>query len=151
MSDELIRQSIIDEEHLKLLSLGYLISAATTAFFSIFALMYVGMGLFMGTLISHQSGVSTGADQVPPAFIGWFVAAAGLGGFLFMIVLAAAKFRTAICLKNRRSRTFCMIVAGISCLGIPFGTALGVFTFVVLGRNSVALLFNPTVRPESLT
>jgi hypothetical protein len=38
------RQSIIDEEHLKLLSLGYMISAATSAFFSLFGLMYVAMG-----------------------------------------------------------------------------------------------------------
>ncbi len=34
MSDEINRQSIIDEEHLKLLSLGYMISAGMAALFA---------------------------------------------------------------------------------------------------------------------
>lgn len=39
---------------------------------------------------------------------------------------------------NRASNwTFCIVVAGIECLWIPFGTILGVFTIVVLCRRSV--------------
>jgi hypothetical protein len=150
MSDEMIRQSIVDQEHLKLLSLGYLISAATTAFFSIFGLMYMMMGIFMSALFSHQKEVGTNAQQAPPAFMGWFIAAMGLAVFLFTVSLAAAKFRTALCIKRRRSRTFCMVVAGISCLGVPYGTALGVFSFIVLGRDSVARMFNPATPSESI-
>jgi hypothetical protein len=33
------------------------------------------------------------------------------------------------------------MVAGISCLGIPYGMFLGVCTFMVLGRDSVVGLF----------
>jgi hypothetical protein len=58
-----------------------------------------------------------------------------------MVIFAAAKFRAAYCIKNRRSRTFCMVVAGFSCLEIPYGTALGVLSFVVFGRDSVVQLF----------
>lgn len=32
---------------------------------------------------------------------------------------------------------FCLIMAGIACLFMPFGTVLGVFTIVVLTRESV--------------
>jgi hypothetical protein len=146
MSDELVRQSIIDEEHLKLLSLGYMISASTTAFFSIFGLMYAVMGIVISKFPSRQAEGTT-ATQAPPAFVGWFLIGIGTGIFLFMVILAAAKLRTAFCIKHRKSRTFCMIVAGFSCLAIPYGTALGVFSFVVLGRDSVARMFKPSVAP----
>lgn len=151
MSDELLRQSITDEEHLKLLSLGYMISAATTAFFSLIGLMYMAMGIFMNVLISHQKEVETSKGQVPPAFMGWLFAAIGMGIFLILVSVAAAKLRTAICIKRRQSRAFCMVVAGISCLEIPYGTVLGVLSFMVLGRSSVTHLFNSTTPPESAT
>ena len=36
---------------------------------------------------------------------------------------------------------YCLVVAAIECLFIPFGTVLGVFTIVVLNRSSVRSLF----------
>jgi len=39
-----------------------------------------------------------------------------------------------------------MIVAGLGCLAVPYGTLLGVFTFVVLGRPSVVRLFDGEAR-----
>jgi len=37
-----------------------------------------------------------------------------------------------------------MVIAAIGCLEFPYGTALGVFSFIVLGRDSVIQLFNPS-------
>lgn len=142
MFEEDIRQSIIDEEHLKLLSLGYMVSAGITAFFSLFGLMYVFMGIMMGSFFSHMAETAAKAGEQPPAFIGWVFACIGLAIFLCMIAMAVAKFLVARCIKRRRSRIFCMVVAGISCLEIPYGTFLGILTFVVLERTSVARLFN---------
>ena len=45
------------------------------------------------------------------------------------------------CLQRRRHRTFTFVMAGINCLHVPFGTALGVFTIIVLQRPSVAALY----------
>jgi hypothetical protein len=153
MTDESTRQAIVDEEHLKLLSLGYMISAATTAFFSLFGLMYVFMGIFIGTIGSHQSqtvAVASRAGQAPPAFVGWFFTAMGIAFFVVATALAAAKLQTAFWIKRRKSRTLCMVVAGISCLGVPYGTALGVLTFMVLGRDSVARLFEGPAQMETV-
>ena len=36
-----------------------------------------------------------------------------------------------------------MVVAAVCCLGIPYGTVLGVFTLIVLSRRSVSSLFEP--------
>jgi len=65
---------------------------------------------------------------------------------------AAMKIYAGYLLMRRRKRVVCLVIAGISCMGFPFGTVLGVFTFVVLLRDSVIELFNegPTIsRPPS--
>ena len=40
--------------------------------------------------------------------------------------------------RPRRARTFSLVMAGVNCLSVPLGTTLGVFTFIVLLRESVA-------------
>lgn len=54
MPEEIDRQSIIDEEHLKLLSLGYMISAGVAAFFSCFGLLYLIIGIVMSVAFSTR-------------------------------------------------------------------------------------------------
>ena len=54
-----------------------------------------------------------------------FVAAAVLNIF-------SARF-----MKQRRHRTFSLVVGGMNCLNAPLGTVLGVFTLLVLMRDSV--------------
>lgn len=44
-------------------------------------------------------------------------------------------------LQRRVSRTFCLVVAGVECVMMPLGTVLGVFTIVVLMKDSVQKLF----------
>jgi len=141
MPDEISRQSIVDDEHLKLLSLGYMISGASAALFSLFALMYVVFGAVIGATIAQQAAANAKSGDQIPAFLGWLIGGIGLGFFLILAAIAAAKFWTAACLKKRKARTFCMVVAAISCLEFPYGTALGVLTFIVLGRASVTRLF----------
>jgi hypothetical protein len=55
MVDETLRQAIIDEEHLNLLSIGYLVSAGVAALFSLFGLLYVFMGVIMTTSFIEAS------------------------------------------------------------------------------------------------
>ena len=135
------RQAILDEEHLKLLSIGYMISAGVSVLFSLFGLMYVFMGLVLRGVFAGAAEAAKGPGQAPPPEMMWFFVLFGLAIFLVMITLAALKARVAWCLKKRRSRVFCLVVAGVCCLGVPYGTALGVFTFLVLGRASVKPLF----------
>ncbi len=142
MSDEIVRQSTIDEVHLKLLSLGYMVSGGFAALFSLFGLLYVFMGIALGLSFSHVPETASKAGEPNPAFIGWILGGIGLAIFLVMIAMAAAKFWVALSIKRRRSRTFCMVIAGFSCLEFPYGTLLGVLTFIVLGRDSVARLFS---------
>jgi hypothetical protein len=144
MIDDVTRQSILDEEHLKLLSLGYVVSAGIHAFFSLFGLMYVFMGAMFSAIIAHIPESAGKTNQAaPPAFVGWFFVGFGAALVVLFLGVAAAQFYVSLCLKRRKSRTFCMVVAGIICLGFPYGTFLGLLTFLVLGRESVARLFIP--------
>jgi hypothetical protein len=44
-------------------------------------------------------------------------------------------------LRSRRHYMFCLVIAAIMCMMMPFGTVLGVFTIIVLMRPSVKSLF----------
>ena len=57
---------------------------------------------------------------------GVMLVAAGVGNIL------SANF-----MRKRKYRAFSFVVACLNCLQIPFGTALGVFTIIVLSRDSV--------------
>jgi hypothetical protein len=143
MSQEESRQSIIDQEHLKILYVGYAISAGLSALFSLFVLLYAFMASFF--LYGLASMPTRPGEEPPPAFLGWLIGAVFVVGFAMLLTWGIVKYVAYKRLKERRSRVFCMIVAGISCLAFPYGTLLGVFTFVVLSRPSVVALFeSPT-------
>lgn len=67
-----------------------------------------------------------------------------VGATIFILsgwTLAVLLFIAGRCLARRKRHLFCLVVAGISCLFMPFGTILGVFTMVVLLRPSVKAQF----------
>ena len=148
--DSFERQRVLDEEHLRLLRIGYLTMGGVAAFTGLFGLFYVFMGAVMASVMRIPP---KGPGQPPPELFAWFFVGFGL---LFMILAgtyAALAFVTARSLRMRRSRTLCLVTAGLSCLYIPFGTLLGIFTFNVLGRPSVQSLFSslPLPLPPPLT
>ena len=137
MDDE-ARQRILDVEHLRLLRIGYFVMGGTAAFTGLFGLLYAAMGLLFGSL---AASFPQGSREAPPAFMGWLFMGVGLFIVLAAGGYAALTFLTARGLGHRHSRTLCLVTAGLSCLYIPFGTVLGIFTFSVLARPSVHLLF----------
>lgn len=127
-------QNIIDNEHLRLLRIGYFISAGQTAIFIPFGLVYAAMGIFM-------TGVPSAGSAPTPAFMPLLF---GIGGSVFAGVAAVVtvlKVVTGVRLKERRARLLCMITAGLSLFEMPYGTALGLMTFIVLGRPNVRQQF----------
>jgi hypothetical protein len=68
----------------------------------------------------------------------------GLIGFLLLASLGVLKILSGFWIRKRKHRVAIMVIAGISCIEIPYGTLLGVVTFMILGRKSVAALFSGT-------
>jgi zinc transporter ZupT len=125
-----------DAEHLRLLSLFHYIRGGICALFSCFFLLYFFMGLFIGT-----AQLSSHSRNLPPPELGFFLAVFGCLALLVGWTWAGLQIFAGRCLAQRKHHTFCLIVAGMSCLLIPYGTILGVFTLMVLQRPSVRQLF----------
>lgn len=123
-----------DEKHLNLLSTFHFIFGGLKILFSCIFLIHVAIGIAM------LCGLMDGKDA-PPRFLGLFFVLFG-SVFIFvgwiiaglMIVLGAK-------LRRRTSRSFCIVVAGIECISMPFGTILSVLTIVLLMKDSVKALF----------
>jgi len=65
---------------------------------------------------------------------------------IFAVLGAVLNFLSARAMTRRENKTLSMVTAGVNCLGFPLGTALGVFTFVVLGRPSVSVIYDKQTR-----
>lgn len=129
------RQHVVDEEHLRLLALGYFVQGGIHAAIACFPLIYVVLGAFV-FLVGAGSEASA-------MVVGGIMMAFGLALFLVFIVFGVLQLYAGSCLRHRRHRTFCLVAAGFASLLMPYGTLLGVFTFLVLGRPSVRSLFDP--------
>jgi hypothetical protein len=136
-----------DEEHLRLLSILQYVMGGIIAFFSCFGLIYVLLGVFFALMPAQAFGPGQGQPP-PPKFIGLMFAVIG-GGFLVLgWALAALLIVAGRSLARRQRWVLCLVAAGIQCLWMPFGTALGVFTIIVLMRPSVQAMFGrPAATP----
>jgi hypothetical protein len=132
------KQQIIDQEHLKLLSLFYYITGGITCLFSLIPLIHVAMGVIF-VIISKTADRSA---NPPPEFLGWLFIIIGLGVILLGMAVGAAKIYAGSCIRTRRHYLFCLVMSAVICLMIPYGTILGIFSFLVLGRDSVKQLFS---------
>jgi hypothetical protein len=124
-----------DLEHLKLLSIFHYVVAGLVAIFACVPLihLFVGAGLATGTFDDTPDEARlVGVGLM--VFAGLFI----LTGWAMAVAIALAGRN----LGRRRSYTFCLVVAGVECVIMPFGTVLGVFTIIVLMRESVKRLFN---------
>ena len=138
MTTDQERQAIVDAEHLRLLPVFYWIMGGLSIFLSLYGLIYVAVGVLFALLPWDATGP---ASEAPPAFMGWFFV---LFGALFILAIgsfAAAQILAGVWIRKRKHRTACLVIAGFTCLSVPFGTALGVLTFIVLLRPSVTPLF----------
>jgi hypothetical protein len=129
-----------DKEHLQLLAIFHYVVAGLAALFSFFPLLYTTVGAIF--IFAARHGTAKPGEDLPPEFLGWIFAV--LGSLLFLIGMAMA-----ICiliagrsLALRKRYSFALVMACIECLFVPFGTILGVFTIVVLSRESVRGLFS---------
>lgn len=131
-----VTQAAQDAEHLRLLRIGFLVWGGISVLFALFPLIHVTIGTAL------LAGALGGQGEGEPALVGLlFVAVGGMLSLMFGLI-AAAELYAARCLRERRRRTFCLIAAGVACLGFPVGTALGIFTIIVLTRPTVVMLFD---------
>src|SRR5262249_2611484 len=150
--DPLVRSSLVlwsskmnrDLEHLQLLAIFHYVVAGLGALCSFFPLLYTTIGVIF--IFAARHGTAKPGVALPRESFGWIVAV--LGSLLFLMGIAMAIFipiaGRSLALRKRYS--FAFVMACIECLFVPFGTILGVFTIVVLSRESVRGLFSTASR-----
>jgi hypothetical protein len=132
-----------DLEHIRLLSIFHYVVGGIIALFACFPLIHLTMGIFfLASAPEIRRNQPPGEPDFPVEIFGaMFIIIPAviilLGWTLALVTIIAGRK-----LSKQRSYTFCLIVAGLLCLFMPFGTVLGVFTIIVLMRDSVKALFN---------
>jgi hypothetical protein len=126
-----------DEEHLRLLSIFHYIVGAISGLSALLPIFYLLFGLIFVYFPERIS--DRGAP--PPALFGWLFIIFGAICTVVGLLLAGSIIATGRFLYNRKQYHFCLIIAGLQCAFFPFGTVLGVFTIIVLVRESVKQLF----------
>ena len=142
--------SLEDASHLRLLSIFHYVLAGLTALFSLFPLIHVGIGIaaLSGAMPIESNGGAASPDET--RLFGWLFIVIGSIFILCGLTLAGFMAYAGRCLARQRRHTLCLVVAALSCMLMPLGTVLGVFTLIVLLRPAVKAAFDaPTPTPYS--
>ena len=136
----------IDLSHLKTLAICHYVWGGLAAAISCFFILYIVIGLMMarGGFPPRPS-----SQPPPPPAIGYIMASMGGCAVLCGWTLATLTIVSGRCIAKQKRRVFSLVIAGINCASIPFGTTLGVFTFIVLARPSVRALYDASSPPQA--
>ena len=125
-----------NETHLKLLRIFYYIMAGFSLLGVCGGVVYGGMGVVL-----MSANVQTGPNDPPPEVMGGILLGVGAVILLLSIVMAAMAFYSAKGFATGTYKTLIYITAGLFCLSVPLGTALGIYTFIVMGKPGVQARF----------
>ncbi len=129
-----------DEEHLRLLSIFHYVVAGLAALFSLFPLLDCAIGGFLLYAAHHPAGLQNNQEP-PPAILGWIFIVMGALFFVAGLAMAICIMIAGRSISCRKRYWFAFVVACVECIFMPFGTILGVFTLIVLTRESIKRLF----------
>lgn len=145
-----------DVEHLQMLSIFYFVLGGMGMLFSLIPCIHLTVGITMIVLgddfanMSQQAATGNANQVVEPPFevIGWLIVTVATAIICLGLTISTAMIFAGKKLRRREGYIFCLIVAGIVCLWVPMGTVLGVFSFIVLLRPSVRVLFGVDPPPD---
>ncbi len=123
-----------DEEHLGLLAIFYYVMGVLNCIGVIVGLLFVGMGGLAGFI-----GLAEGDGEA--LAVGGMFFVIGIFVSLLVAIIGGLVIYTGRCLKQHKHYMFCLIMAALMCTNAPLGTALGVFTFIVLLKPEVQAKF----------
>ena len=130
-------------QFLDVLAIFYYFAGGLAILFGFFPLVHLMMGLGMMT------GSLMPGSAPEDSLMGF-----AMGGIFILIALAfilclwgygASMIVAGHGLKRQQRYIFCVVMAAVSCAFFPVGTALGIFTILVLVREDVKIAFGQPV------
>lgn len=137
-----------DREHLHLLSVFHFILAGL----SLVGIPFLALHYFMMIRVFLNDATwrsATNGSPPPDEFflvLNIFYIVMGV----MMVLSAVANALSGWYLRQWKNRMFSLIVSGLNMLAMPIGTALGIFTLVVLCRNSVRRKYDTFAETENV-
>lgn len=125
------------EENLRLLTIFHYIVGGLAAVFALFPVFHLIFGLIM-VLMPNSMETS---DDAAARVVGWMFILIAVTIITVGWVIAGCIVYAGRSLAQRKRYMFCLVMAGVMCLFMPFGTILGVFTIIVLTQEPVRILF----------
>jgi len=154
-------ETIITCERLRLLAWGYYISGGLGALFAclflVYALMFGAMSFIPesewesnGTKLEEKQSRSgqiesrsqpNRRNDAPPVMVFRVIAVGMVFMTLFGWVLGGLTAYAGYCIVKRKHRMFTNIMAGYNVIWIPYGTILGVLTFIAINSKEAVRLY----------
>lgn len=122
-------------ENLKVLSIFHYIVGALYGLYFAFTGVMTGL---MGYLTTMNPGMTAGAPAPTAEAQKTIMLVMGITGgviALLALIYAALTIWSGICIARRRNRYFSLVMASVNLLAFPFGTALGIFAFILLRKE----------------
>jgi hypothetical protein len=131
-----------DDGDLRILSILEYVYAGFLALTGLVCGLYIGVGIFIArTPFPVPRGRAGAPPSIDMEMIGGIVILVGVIAMFIAFAKSVLLIVSARSMNARKRHTLCIVAAALTCISFPLGTALGVFTLIVLLRPSVRALF----------
>jgi hypothetical protein len=126
--------------YLNLLSLFHFIVAGIAGLFSCLPLLNLLIGIPILKDVPYALSQGEYFSQYTLAPLMFIILPTGMAviGWMFAVAVALNGYYN----KNRKWLKYCLVMGGIETIFTPFGTALGVFTIILLTKPNINNLFD---------
>ncbi|MCM8533003.1 MAG: hypothetical protein NE330_17680 [Lentisphaeraceae bacterium] len=135
-----------DIEHLSLLKVFHYVVGGISCLTACIPLLHVAIGYLIATNQLPHEGEG---NQIPNQF-GWIFVALGVLAFLLGQMFSICIIFSGRYIQHRKNYMYSFIISCISCMFVPFGTALGICSIIVLSRDSVKKLYEESKAPHPI-
>ena len=150
-------ERIVARERLNFLAIGFYVRGGIMLVFGCFMVLYACMFLAFALIpesawnqpAQHAAASvnSTPAPHLanpgaPPVAVFRVMAGVMLGVVVLIWIAGALTLYSGSCIKKRKHRMLVYVMAALNCFFIPYGTLLGVFTFIVLSSPEAIAEWN---------
>jgi hypothetical protein len=132
-----------DAQNLNLLSIFHYVVGGLAALFSMFPVIHLVIG------ISFLSGALPADGEPAIQIVGLVFVVIASVIILLGLTVAGLIVWAGVNLGRRTRYTYCLVVAGVECLFMPFGTVLGILTLVMLTKPPVKEMFGMAPAPPA--
>ena len=124
-------QEYANNEHLNLLSIFCFIFGGLTIFASFILLIYVGILSFF--INNSETNNNINFSDFPIGIIYGVLIAL----FFVVVILGVLFIIAGLKMRKKQNRVFSMVIGIIAMISFPLGTVLGVFSIIILSKDSV--------------